>query len=266
MEELTFQLEDLAFEGPLDLLLKLIQKNKIDICDIPIALLCDQYLATIADMQEMDMEGAADFLLMASELMFIKSKMMLPRPEEEEEDPRANLAEMLLRYQQAKEAAAKMGPMYEAHRGRMVKDTDEIGVDKTFVADQSITALCAAVRRLASYQESLREARRATFTPMISTPIVPVALKIVGILHRLNQTNHVSLSNLLDDATSLPDMIAIFLGVLELVKMRQILIVDEPDELTYLHGTNTRFVLNDNPPDPAQRADSDDTTKEETPA
>ena len=95
---------------------------------------------------------------------------------------------------------------------------------------------------------------------------MPVELKIVGILHRLNQTNHVSLSNLLDDATSLPDMIAIFLGVLELVKMRQILIVDEPDELTYLHGTNTRFVLNANPPDPAQRADSDDTTKEETPA
>ena len=88
MEEVTFQLEQFDFKGPLDLLLTLIQKNKINITDLPIALLCDQYLAAIAEMEQMDMELASDFLLMASELMYIKSKMMLPREEKEEKDPR----------------------------------------------------------------------------------------------------------------------------------------------------------------------------------
>ena len=74
MDEVTFQLEQFDFKGPLDLLLTLIQKNKINITDLPIALLCDQYLAAIAKMEQMDMELASDFLLMASELMYIKSK------------------------------------------------------------------------------------------------------------------------------------------------------------------------------------------------
>ncbi len=255
MEALTFKLEQFDFDGPMDLLFKLIQKDKIDIRDLPIAHLCDQYMATIAQMESMDMDLAAEFLVMASDLMLIKSKMMLPQEEKPEEDPRADLAEMLLRYQQAKAVAPKLQAMHAIHRDRIVKDTDEISIDKTYVADQQITSLCTAIRRLASYQESIREAKRATFTPMISTPIVPVELKIVGILHHLDKNKQkrqdVSLKDLLSDSVSLPDMIAIFLGVLELVKMRRILIVDEPDALTSLHGTSTRFVLNDEPPEEA---------------
>ena len=254
MEALTFKLEQFNFDGPMDLIFKLIQKDKIDIRNLPIAYLCDQYLATIAEMESMDMDVAAEFLVMASELMLIKSKMMLPQEEKEEEDPRADLAELLLRYQQAKAMTPKLQKMHEVHRDRIVKDTDEISIDKTYVADQQITSLCTAIRRIASYQENMRDANRATFTPMISAPIVPVELKIVGILNRMGrhkmQNKDVSLSDLLSDSTSLPDMIAIFLGVLELVKMRQILIVDDPDEFTSLHGTSTRFVINDNPPPP----------------
>jgi hypothetical protein len=101
---------------------------------------------------------------------------------------------------------------------------------------------------------------------MISAPIVPVELKIVGILNRMGrhklQNKDVSLSDLLSDSTSLPDMIAIFLGVLELVKMRQILIVDDPDEFTSLHGTTTRFVINDNPPPPPGKEIEENTTDE----
>jgi segregation and condensation protein A len=254
MEALTFKLEQFDFDGPMDLIFKLIQKNKIDIRNLPIAVLCDQYLATIAEMESMDMDVAAEFLVMASELMLIKSKMMLPQEEKPEEDPRADLAELLMRYQQAKAMTPKLQKMHEAHRDRMVKDTDEISIDRTYVADQQITSLCTAIRRIASYQESMRDTHRATFTPMISTPIVPVELKIVGILNHMGrnkqQNKDVSLGELLGDSTSLPDMIAIFLGVLELVKMRQILIVDDPDEFTSLHGTTTRFVINDNPPPP----------------
>lgn len=255
--ELTFQLEQFAFDGPLDLLFKLIQKNKIDIRDLPIALLCDQYLETIARMESMDMEVAADFLVMASELMYIKSKMMLPQEEKEEEDPRANLADMLLRYQAAKAVAPLLAKQYAYYSNRFVKDTDEITVDRSFVADQSITALCEAVRRITAYQEGIKETRKATFSPMISAPIVPVELKIVGILHHLNTDGKASLHNLLEDAVSLPDMIAIFLGVLELIKMRQILIVDHPEELGSLHGDATEFILNDQPPEPDRDGDSD---------
>ena len=98
---LTYKLEQ--FEGPLDLLLSLIQKNKVSITDIPISLICDQYLEYITQAQKLDMELASEFIVMASELMLIKSKMLLPKEEESEEDPRATLTDALLRYQQAKE-------------------------------------------------------------------------------------------------------------------------------------------------------------------
>ena len=94
---ITYRLDQ--FEGPLDLLLMLIQKNKVNIIDIPIALICDQYLEYLKAAQDMDMEIAGEFIVMASELMLIKSRLLLPRAEEDEKDPRADLAEALLRYQ-----------------------------------------------------------------------------------------------------------------------------------------------------------------------
>ena len=139
MDSITYRLEQ--FEGPLDLLLTLIQKNKVSITDIPISLICDQYMEYITEAQLLDMDIASEFIVMASELMLIKSRMLLPREEEDEDDPRATLTDALLRYQQAKEAAAKLSPMYAFYSGRMVKDTDEISVDKTFVADQDVTSL-----------------------------------------------------------------------------------------------------------------------------
>ena len=86
MDAITYRLDQ--FEGPLDLLLNLIAKNKVSITDIPIALICDQYMEYIEKAQELDMDIASEFILMASELLLIKSKMLLPRPEKEEEDPR----------------------------------------------------------------------------------------------------------------------------------------------------------------------------------
>ncbi|MBE6662484.1 MAG: segregation/condensation protein A, partial [Ruminococcaceae bacterium] len=89
MDALTYRLDQ--FEGPLDLLLTLIHKNKVNIEDIPISLICDQYMQFVREAQSMDMDIAAEFIVMASELMLIKSKMLLPRDEEVEEDPRKQL-------------------------------------------------------------------------------------------------------------------------------------------------------------------------------
>ncbi len=250
MNELTYKLEQ--FEGPLDLLLSLIQKNKVSITDIPIALICDQYIDYIKRAEELNMELASEFIVMASELMLIKSRMLLPRPELESDDPRQTLTDALLRYSQAKEAVVKLTPMYAFYSGRMVKDTDEISVDKTFVQDQDVTALCAAVRRVVAYNNALEHAANTAFKPMISKPIIPVEIKIASIIRRVESQGHATLGELLREEATLPDIIASFLGVLELIKLRRLLISDaadgEPADNALL-GSHTRFVLNTNEDD-----------------
>ena len=268
MEALTYKLEQ--FEGPLDLLLTLIQKNKVSITDIPIALICDQYIEYISKAEALDMELASEFIVMASELMLIKTKILLPKTEEESEDPRATLTDALLRYQQAKEAAQKLTPLYAYFSGRMVKDTDEISIDKTFVADQDVPSLCAAVRRIIAYNNALEQAATTTFKPMISKPIIPVEIKIVSIIKRIEKQGIASLEELLDGEPSLPDLIASFLGVLELVKVRKLLIADTVDgEWTRENavlGADTRFIINENKDDIEESEyllDTDESTDEQ---
>lgn len=267
MDALTYKLE--TFEGPLDLLLSLIHKNKVNIEDIPIVLIFDQYMEYIREAEQMDMDLASEFIVMASELMLIKSKMLLPKIQPEEADPRAELAEALLKYQQAKLAAAMLGKAYPIFSGRMVKDTDEISVDKTFVADQSVTSLCLAVRRIISYREEHPRADKVTFTPMIAKPIVPVEAKIVGILRHFETKERVSMTSLIDDAVSLPDMIAVFLGILELVKLRRIVLVEGDHVEGSVYGIDSEFIIGEELP-PEENSginsdfDTDPTPKEVT--
>ena len=243
MDAITYKLE--KFEGPLDLLLTLIHKNKVSISDIPIALICDQYIEYLNAANELNMDLASEFIVMASELMLIKSKLLLPKEEDDEKDPRAELADALLRYAQAKEAAQKLNPLYAFYSGRMVKDTDEISVDKSFVHDQDVADLCTAVRRIITHNNALEKAANTTFTPMISKPIIPVEIKIVSLLKKMKSRGCATLYDLLEGESSLPDLIASFLGVLELIKVGKLVVSDELDETNALLGENTRFVLND---------------------
>lgn len=241
MDGITYKLE--KFEGPLDLLLNLIKKNKFRIEDIPISLICDQYLEYISMAQRLDIELAVEFLSMASELMLIKSKMLLPREVPEEEDPRARLAEAIARLEAAKQAAVKLGERYAKFQGRMEKDTDEISVDRTFVADQDPERLYDAMRRVLSYASTHKEARGELVRP-IAKPIIPVELKIIGIMeHFREQDSTCDLGTLLDDAVSRPDLVAIFIGVLELIKLGRLVIIEGADELETLHGVGTRFAI-----------------------
>jgi len=134
----------------------------------------------------------------------------------------------------------------------MVKDTDEISVDRTFVADQETESLILAVRRIITYNAAMEKAQsKEPFTPMIAKHVVPVEVKIVGILGHLEKNRNATLEDLLMDSTSLPDMIAIFIGVLELVKVNRIRILDDPDNsLDALHGAGTRFEINEDYVDP----------------
>ena len=148
MPTLNYKLD--RFEGPLDLLLSLVEKNKINIDDIPISILCTQYMEYIHAAQAMDIDLSAEFIVMASELMLIKSKMLLPRNEEDEEDPRAALAAAMLEYQRTKAVSASLSRMFAQFGTRMVKDTDEIKADTSFVREHDMQLLTRAMLRMMS--------------------------------------------------------------------------------------------------------------------
>lgn len=221
--ELSFKLEQ--FEGPLDLLLTLISKNKVEISDIPIALIFEQYMEQIEIMQKLDMEIAGEFIVMASELMLIKSRMLLPREEEEAEDPRARLAAALEEYKRIKEASKVLSERYVTYSRRFVKDTDEVKSDTGYVAPHEAELLQSAIakmfRRLQNADKESKEIE-IPFERILRTPIVPVSVKIYSVLRTIKRRGHVSYTGMLATATSKSELIAIFMSVLELIKNSRI--------------------------------------------
>ena len=250
IEQLTYRLDQ--FEGPLDLLLTLISKNKVSITDIPIAIICDQYMEYIQEAQRMDLDIASDFIVMASELMLIKSKMILPHEEGTENDPRREIADALLLYQQAKLAAKELRPLYDEYSSRYVKDTDEVPPEKGLPLDLDpdllIKALNAVMRRI-----KIAQAERTPtelVNPLIKHKIVSVEEKIEEICELLEEQEEASLFFLLKDADSRPELVARFMGILELIKIHRIAIttvryVDDVIEYEE-RGLEMMFKLNPN--------------------
>ncbi len=225
MENISFKLE--AFEGPLDLLLRLIEKNKVQITDIPIALIFEQYMEYIDLMNKMDMEVAGEFIVMASELMLIKSKMLLPKPEEEE-DPRAKLAAMLLEYQKMKQAAGYLQGQFGQYAGRMVKDTDEVKPDNGKLEPQEAEALRRVMLSMLrnmdkkAVAEVNRENVERPFEKILRAPIVPVQGKIFGVIRYLVRNGDALYTSILLTAKTRSELIATFLAMLELIKKNRV--------------------------------------------
>ncbi len=248
IQQLTYRLDQ--FEGPLDLLLTLISKNKVSITDIPIAIICDQYMEYIEEAQRMDLDIASEFIVMASELMLIKSRMILPHEEGTENDPRREIADALLLYQQAKLAAKKLRPLYEEYSSRVTKGTDEIPPEKGLPLNLStnalMKALSAVMRRLKIADEQRKPADLVN--PLIKHHVVSVEEKIAEICELLEEHEEASLFFLLKDADSRPELVARFMGVLELIKIRRITIttvkfVEDVAEYEYT-GLEMKFKLN----------------------
>ena len=247
-EQLTYRLDQ--FEGPLDLLLTLISKNKVSITDIPIAIICDQYMEYIEEAQRMDLEIASEFIVMASELMLIKSKMILPHEEGTENDPRREIANALLLYQQAKLAATKLRPLYDEFSTRYVKGTDDVppekGLPMNLDPDLMIKALNSILRRM-----RIAEAERKPtelVNPLIKHHVVSVEEKIAEICAILEERDEASLFFLLKDADSRPELVARFMAVLELIKIHRIFIttvhfVEDVAEYD-AEGLDIKFKLN----------------------
>lgn len=216
-EALTYKTD--TFEGPLDLLLSLIAKNKMEIADIRIAVIFEQYMAYLDRMKRMDMEIAGEFIVMASELMLIKSKMLLPKPEDpEEEDPRARLAAALLAYRRAKEAALYLEQQYSYYSARYVKDEDEVPADSGDIKPHDIALLQRALARLFSKKDTEAPPPMTNIQPIIKKRIVPVSEKIGTVIRCLTDRGVVPFLSLFDGAESKSEIVALFLAVLSLVK------------------------------------------------
>ena len=216
-DALTYKID--TFEGPLDLLLTLIAKNKMEIADIRITVIFEQYMAYLDRMKQMDMEIAGEFIVMASELMLIKSRMLLPKPEDPDaEDPRARLAAALLAYRQAKEAAAYLEGQYSYYSARYTKDEDEVPADSGDIAQHDILLLQKALARLFSKKDTVAPPPMTGINPLIKKTIVPVSDKIREVAHRLTMSGTTPFLDLFDRVTSKSEIVALFMAVLSLVK------------------------------------------------
>ena len=211
-----------VFEGPLDLLLHLIKRNEVQITDIPIALITDQYLATLEQLSELNLDGAGEYLVMAATLMLIKSRLLLPAEPgadgETEEDPRAELVQQLLEYQRYREAAERL-----VERAVLERDVfrsagerptgGSIATDGPPVRDASLGDLLSALREVL--------ARAATPVPHeIFRPGITVGECAQRILARFALGDSVDFTELFQPEAERDEIIVTFLALLELIRLR----------------------------------------------
>lgn len=217
-ETLSYKLD--VFEGPLDLLLNLIAKNKLNIYDIPIAELLEQYMAQIHEMQAADMDVASEFLEMAARLVHIKSVSLLPK-KEEEAALKQELTGQLLEYQQCKEAAMRLRERFSLDG--IVRAQADIPADLTYKRHHKPQELLSAyLSMLGKKKPPEPQKPEDTISKLITRRAVSVASQIVFVLRSLWKKRHVSLKELFRGKNDPSERVAAFLAVLELVKDKRL--------------------------------------------
>lgn len=217
-ETLSYKLD--VFEGPLDLLLNLIAKNKLNIYDIPIAELLEQYMAQIHEMQAADMDLASEFLEMAARLVHIKSVSLLPK-KEEEAALKQELTGQLLEYQQCKEAAMRLRERFSLDG--IVRAQADIPADLTYKRHHKPQELLSAyLSMLGKKKPPEPQKPEDTISKLITRRVVSVASQIVFVLRSLWKKRHVSLKELFRGKNDPSERVAAFLAVLELVKDKRL--------------------------------------------
>ncbi len=228
MEVLSYKLG--VFEGPLDLLLALISKNKLNIYDINVSELLEQYMQQIDAMKENKIVIASEFLEMASRLVYIKTVMLLPKHDEAEQ-LKQELTGELLEYQVCKEMALKLSGMTDGFN-TFVRQAMTIEADKmyrrTHEPSELLLAYSSAVGR------GLRKMPPPTdsFTPLVAKKIVSVSSKVVHILRNLRVNKRVKFSSMFSQAESRSELVATFLAVLELIKAKRVCVEGDKDKMT----------------------------------
>ena len=250
MEKISYRLD--SFEGPLDLLLTLIQKNKVSILDIPIADITDQFIEIVESDENAGLDETGEFLVMASQLLYIKSKMLLPKPDEdEEEDPRADLAQRLLEYKKYKEASEELRKTEFSTWHMIFRDSEKIDFPlPEYNRSHETNELILAFENIMSRKLRRMKPEKRAFSGIVGREKVSIDDMVDKICKRLSKKKKISFSSLFEEDMSKPEMIATFLAVLEMIKLSKLRAesVTGTDEIM-LFGVNNKdgnsVIIND---------------------
>ncbi len=239
-----------AFEGPLDLLLYLIRRNEVDIYDIPIKHVTAQYIEILDSMENLDLEVAGEFFVMAATLMYIKSRMLLPQKdqgtnqdvEDDDIDPRWELVQQLLEYKKFKEASSEIEQL-------ILNSNDLIARIGPKEALQAVERPLKPVERVDlwnTFNQVLRRLAERITTGEINAEQGTVADRMEFILLRFKQKPNFLFSELFEATTTITTIVATFLAVLELTRLGEILIKQDRafSDIRCERGTNTGFTFN----------------------
>lgn len=215
-----------VFEGPLDLLLFLIRKNELDIYDIPIESVTRQYIDALHAMQQLDLDVAGEFFVMAASLMEIKSRMLLPKgqhaidpnAEAEEVDPRWELVHQLLQYKKFKEAAAKLAQLAEDRQNLIERFVSSLASD---LEDRPLKNV-DRIELWNAFNIVLRRLAEKLVVGEIHDEVVTVSDQMEWLLARTRQERSFVFSQLFPDGVTLRRLVATFLAMLELTRLKKL--------------------------------------------
>lgn len=227
-EQISYKLE--VFEGPLDLLLSLLAKNKLNIYDINLTLLCEQYLEHIEAMRKQDMDVASEFLEMAARLVYMKTVSLLPKHEEAEQ-LKEELAGELLEYEVCRQIAGKLGGMTEGF-DYFVRKPEEIEVEKRYQLQHGSGMLLDAYLSAVGRGQRKQPPSTTVFTKIVAKKVVAVSTKIVHVMRKLWNGRKMKLTSIFKEAHDRSELVATFLAVLELCKGNRVKIDGDGDEMT----------------------------------
>ena len=230
-QTITFKLED--FEGPLDLLLYLVSKNKMNIYDIEIVALIDQYVSMVNGLPVYQMESASEFIEMAARLVQMKSYFLLPKSEEAER-MKEELTGMLVEYSACKEVAAQLRSMVEGVY-TVVREPAEVELDTEYRLRHDVYLLEEAYNALQGRSRQKQPPRQEQFEPLTTAPFVSVTSRIIHVLRGLMTGRVRRLRQLFVKEGGRSQTVATFLAVLELVRAGRIAIADD-ESLTVRTG------------------------------
>ena len=228
MEQMSFKLE--IFEGPLDLLLHLISKHKLNINDIPIVTLLDQYMEYIDKMSEQNMEIAGEFLEMAARLVYIKTVSLLPQHEEAEQ-LKKELQGRLIEYSLCKKAAELMKMRYIGNVNAVRKPL-KIEFDNTYTLTHEPVELLNAYLKIQIKPQN-EKIKTEAFNTIVKKKIVSVTSKIIYVLRHLYKSGSCLMDGLFEGMTDRSERVATFLAILELTKSGRIWLNDDNTVITF---------------------------------
>ena len=233
MENPVFKLEKVVrskseelqdFEGPLDLILYLLGRNKMEIQDISISLICDQYIAWLEQRREMDLEVASEFVTMASHLVYLKTRMLLSMEDEEAQSEMDALIQSLEErrrgesYGRIKTLAARLEPMAEFGRNIVTRNPEPVKRGKVYEYDQDKADLLLALAEMRSRVERALPPPQSAFREIVQHEPYPVESKAKEILRRLKEHGITRFRLLFQGSRSRSEVVATFLAVLELCR------------------------------------------------